>query len=175
MRLYEWQVCGYRLFSVLLWVLLARWTCRSPRWAFVAFGISTAAINVVRLGGQALGFSLAHLGDVEVVLLFAILVTWVIMGLFCAMVMVQRKTKPTEVVAAPNEFEKRCADFARDHGLSPRETEILQRYAVGWSAARIAEAEGISEGTVKTHLKHIRKKTGVHGRRDLIAVIRGGA
>lgn len=51
--------------------------------------------------------------------------------------------------------------FAR---LTPRETEILSLLAEGQSNKAIARNLGISDGTVKLHVKAILRKLGVHSR-----------
>ncbi|MDD3518608.1 MAG: response regulator [Chromatiales bacterium] len=48
--------------------------------------------------------------------------------------------------------------------LTPRETEILQLLAEGQSNKVIARNLGISDGTVKLHVKAILRKLGVHSR-----------
>ncbi|RAC93951.1 DNA-binding response regulator, partial [Burkholderia multivorans] len=61
-------------------------------------------------------------------------------------------------------IETRLADILSGHNpesapepttsvsLSPRETDILSHVALGWSNARIAEALGLRESTVKSYL-----------------------
>jgi two-component system nitrate/nitrite response regulator NarL len=48
--------------------------------------------------------------------------------------------------------------------LTPRETEILHHLAEGQSNKMIARRLGISDGTVKLHVKAILRKLGVHSR-----------
>ena len=52
--------------------------------------------------------------------------------------------------------------------LSPRESEILALMAEGCINKEIAAQLGISEGTVKTHRKHIHEKLGVRSRSQAI-------
>lgn len=56
--------------------------------------------------------------------------------------------------------------------LSPRELEILSLIAMGASNKDIADKLVISEGTVKTHVKHILSKLGAQNRTDAIAKAR---
>jgi DNA-binding NarL/FixJ family response regulator len=46
--------------------------------------------------------------------------------------------------------------------LTRRECSILDAIARGGSYAKVAEAQGLSVGTVQTHIKHIYAKLGVH-------------
>jgi two-component system nitrate/nitrite response regulator NarL len=54
-------------------------------------------------------------------------------------------------------------------GLSPREREVLQLVADGGSVPRIAEALGVSAGTVKTHLRRTYAKLDTHDRAAAVA------
>lgn len=50
--------------------------------------------------------------------------------------------------------------YAAAHGLSPTETRVLQRLALGESSARAAAALGLRATTVRTHALSLRRKTG---------------
>ena len=62
---------------------------------------------------------------------------------------------------------RRCEIVASNNGLSNREREVLEQIMLGDSIQAVAEKLFISPGTVKTHINHIYKKTGVEGRREL--------
>lgn len=53
-------------------------------------------------------------------------------------------------------------------GLTPRELDVLRLLSAGATDKRIAESLYISVNTVMTHVRHIRKKLGVHSRRDAV-------
>jgi DNA-binding NarL/FixJ family response regulator len=57
-------------------------------------------------------------------------------------------------------------DSARQAGLSPRETQMLQRLADGRSNREIARELWLSEHTVKYHLTNVYRKIGVKGRTE---------
>lgn len=59
----------------------------------------------------------------------------------------------------------RAADF---EGLTPREQEILDELSTGATAMVVSEKLEISFDTVRTHIKNIYKKFGVHSRFQLI-------
>lgn len=66
----------------------------------------------------------------------------------------------------------RQIEGARDRfALSRRETEVLSLIAQGRSAPYIAEVEGIALSTVKTHIKRIYTKIGVHNREELLDIV----
>jgi DNA-binding NarL/FixJ family response regulator len=57
----------------------------------------------------------------------------------------------------------------RDLGLTERESEVLAFLAMGPSNRRLAELAGVSEHTVKSHLKRIFAKLGVSNRAQAVA------
>ncbi len=59
----------------------------------------------------------------------------------------------------------RNAEF---EGLTPRERDILEELSTGASATVVAEKLGIAFDTVRTHIKNIYKKFGVHSRIQLM-------
>jgi len=73
---------------------------------------------------------------------------------------------------SPDDNEKNDSPFSE---LTPRETEILGLLAEGQSNKAIARNLGISDGTVKLHVKAILRKLNVHSRVEaaVMAVQRG--
>jgi DNA-binding NarL/FixJ family response regulator len=63
--------------------------------------------------------------------------------------------------------------YARCHGLSPRETELLEGLALGADSRTLARELYLSEHTVQDHLKSIFEKTNTHNRRTLLTRIAG--
>ena len=61
--------------------------------------------------------------------------------------------------------------YRRRYGMTEREIDVLALLLAGYNASDIAGLLGISANTVKTHLKNIYAKTGVHNRRELIALL----
>jgi len=55
--------------------------------------------------------------------------------------------------------------------LTPREIEVLQAMADGHSTARIAVVLGISTGTVRSHVKSLLGKLGLHSRVEAVSLI----
>ncbi len=80
---------------------------------------------------------------------------------------------PHAAPAVPDEgaFEARCHALADQCGLSPRELEVLLYAGRGYGSSYIAPALGISENTVRTHIRHIYEKLGVSSRESLIALV----
>ena len=61
--------------------------------------------------------------------------------------------------------------LATSKGLTRRETEVLHLLMEGRSVPYIQEKLYISEGTARTHVKHIYQKTGVHSRQELLDLL----
>jgi len=59
--------------------------------------------------------------------------------------------------------------------LTPREDEVLRALALGASTARIGELLGISPSTVRSYVKSILAKFGVHSRIEAVALLLGGS
>ena len=65
----------------------------------------------------------------------------------------------------------KCETVANTYLLSRRETEIMFFLAKGHNAAYIQEKLYISEGTAKTHIRHVYKKTNVHSQQELMRLV----
>lgn len=55
--------------------------------------------------------------------------------------------------------------------LTPREIEVLQAMSDGHSTAKIAAVLGISTGTVRSHVKSLLGKLGLHSRVEAVSLI----
>lgn len=55
--------------------------------------------------------------------------------------------------------------------LTPREHEVLRALAQGTSTMRIADLLGIRPATVRTHVKSVMAKLGVHSRVEAVALL----
>lgn len=80
--------------------------------------------------------------------------------------------EPSVVFVDTVSYQAKC--LARQIGLSARELEVLEEFARGRSAAFIAEKLFISPNTVKTHLRRIYEKAGIHSRRELLDMMEEG-
>lgn len=65
----------------------------------------------------------------------------------------------------------RCRALAMRGGLSPREAEVAELAARGYSAPAIASTLFISENTVKVHMRHIYEKLNIHTKQELIRLV----
>jgi len=60
------------------------------------------------------------------------------------------------------------ADFVDRHGLSRREKDVFELWVTGHGLKYIQDNLFISESTVKTHMRNIYRKCGVHNRAEII-------
>ena len=68
-------------------------------------------------------------------------------------------------------FRRNCELVTNCYMLSKREAEVLQLLAKGNNAAAIQNKLYISEGTAKTHIRHIYRKLDVHSQQELIRLV----
>lgn len=68
-------------------------------------------------------------------------------------------------------WKKACEELGREHGVSPRELEVLFFTAKGRSTEWIAEKLFVSQSTVKTHAYRIYQKLGVHSQQELMNLV----
>lgn len=76
-----------------------------------------------------------------------------------------------DAVRGGGRFRGKCETVANTFLLSRRETEIPFFLAKGHNAAYIQEKLYISEGTAKTHIRHIYRKCDVHNQQDLMRMV----
>lgn len=79
----------------------------------------------------------------------------------------------TKTVDGPMRDDRLCRidSLAERHGLSNRESEILELWGTGHTSGFIEQQLFISKNTVKTHLTHIYAKIGVSSKEDLLQMI----
>lgn len=68
-------------------------------------------------------------------------------------------------------FRAKCETVANTYFLSRRETEVMFFLAKGHNSSYIQEKLFISEGTAKTHIRHIYRKLDVHTQQELMRLV----
>lgn len=76
-----------------------------------------------------------------------------------------------DIVDAESNLAKRCENIANTYLLSKRETEVMFLLARGFNSSYIQEKLYISEGTAKTHIRHIYRKVNVHSQQELMRLV----
>lgn len=78
-----------------------------------------------------------------------------------------------EPISLAREMETRAERFAAVHGLSKRECEVFTLWITSHGLRQIEGDLGLSEATVKTHIRHIYAKCDVHSRGELVRLVEG--
>ncbi len=71
-----------------------------------------------------------------------------------------------------DQVSKQCLIMQRKYGLSARETEIVELLARGDTATQIAKDLFVTESTVRTHIRRVYAKTGVHKKQELLNLMK---
>ena len=74
----------------------------------------------------------------------------------------------------PPTIEERCTAIGKAHGLTGREIEIFAFLARGRNGQFLMDHYVVSRNTVKSHIKHIYAKLGVHSQQELIDLVESG-
>lgn len=65
----------------------------------------------------------------------------------------------------------RCSELAQEHGLTKRESDILELLSQGRDAVFISETLFLSRNTVKSYQKSIYAKLGIHSKQEVINLV----
>ncbi|MBR2835660.1 MAG: helix-turn-helix transcriptional regulator [Coriobacteriales bacterium] len=86
--------------------------------------------------------------------------------------------KPAETPSEPNgplpegrTFEDALDYVAKTYALTARESETAQYFSRGYSLEKTADLLGVSINTVRSHIKNVYSKLGIHSRQELIDII----
>ena len=82
-----------------------------------------------------------------------------------------RAEGPVVARAAQPSLDERIGELASSYMLSARETEVFRLWATGHTLKYIQEKLYLSPSTVKTHVRHIYDKTGVHSRSEIVELL----
>ena len=58
--------------------------------------------------------------------------------------------------------------ISAEYGLTPREADVVRYVSQGYSLKRAAELLGVTINTVRTHMRSVYAKLGIHDRQQLI-------
>lgn len=174
---------SYTAFSILIMLIMANLCYRYGMSAVWLFGIERGVRALFSLIGrqtEALlgspGFGLAG-SDAVVSGLVIIMVVAATMILFSERELSSRwgvaflggeDSPANALVVKKQELASRCSDLAKQGGLSPREEEVLLLLAQHKTVGSIERELFISNGTAKTHIRHIYRKLDVHSRDELV-------
>ena len=143
---------------------------------------SSAAVSVFSLGrgadlfGYIIGFGLSLVlrfifgeGD-EFIRVLSIVLTGLLLAMPLFLFNESDMRTGWGMLPEKNESEEKFSRVVESHGITARETEILQLLVQGRSLPFIAKSLYISTSTVKTHVRSIYSKLDVHNRQDLLSI-----
>ena len=167
---------GYALIALFVWLLIGNLSTRyTAPYLFFSYGLFAILLGSF-LGGY-LGDYLLKLGSttqlitslsaIAAIFLSLLAVPWLLDG--------AEEYKSAQAInfsdVLLNSDHEFIEEFFRQGKLTAREIEIVNLLMQGLSNKRIAELLYISEDTLKTHLRNIYRKYGVHKKSELLALI----
>lgn len=183
---------GYLLFENAMWINYSDITQRYRLSPFIVFGSGRGALALGTLIGvfatNVYGPGLIEQHIVLIFILTAILLAYVTLPQeddIRQLLIHESESAVGSIGDAPDKtasggqparspsgwFKRKCAAIADIYLLSRRETEVLFLLAKGRNAAYIQERLYISEGTARTHMRHIYRKLNIHTQQELIDMI----
>lgn len=171
--------CGFYSFEGVVWLLHPTIVLKTQASKLVVFGWGRALFHLCGFVGASLGFFLVERHMAEGAALGAVCLAVVIV-LLVVMVYVftehdLRLFIGRPVPTAAEDLDARCQRLADRHRLSKRERDVLVLLAKGRSVPFIAEEFTVSKGTVKTHVRHVYEKLGIHSKQELLNMVEESA
>lgn len=173
---------GSDCFSLLIWYVVTRLAARNALGALPMLLFLYAAQIIGTVVGAAYGHvtnaALAQYPSWAVALVLLTVLLFVAYNLM-ALKPFSFETTLTQVVPMRSVFiaagaatlEESCRKVVREYSLTPREAEIVELLARGRNSQAIQEKLVVSRNTVKTHVKNIYAKLGVHSQQELIDLV----
>ncbi|WP_080802521.1 helix-turn-helix transcriptional regulator [Arabiibacter massiliensis] len=174
---------SYTAFSILIMLIMANLCYRWGMSAVWLFGLERGVRALFSLVGRQVEAFLnsstvgLEASDAVVSGLVVVMVVAATMILFSERELSSRwgvaflggaDTPANTAVVKRQELASRCSDLAKQHGLSPREEEVLLLLAQHKTVGSIERELFIANGTAKTHIRHIYRKLDVHSRDELV-------
>lgn len=184
----------YLLFEGAMWVSYGDITQRFRLTAFVVFGFGRGSLALGALIGAVIAMNAGEFGSSlgsatgMVIVLACIIVGFGTLprGGQIRRLMISESDNPVGEMRQSQEtyeeerspekaragrFKRKCELVANRYLLSKKETEVLFLLAKGRNAAYIQEQLYISEGTARTHMRHIYKKMDIHTQQELMDLV----
>ena len=173
------QAMGYRFVDIMMWALCALLISKRGLPANWVFAITTCFLLLGQIAGAlvasatlwVLPLSVETASDLATVMVFVLLAS--------SLVMCDRKNlqtgwgmvRPGDMEELPDSFERGCELVCHRNDLTAREQEVFALLARGSSRAAICDELTLSKETVKTHVRNIYRKMGIHSQQDLLAAV----
>lgn len=179
---------GNSLYSLLLWVLLARKSFEDPRHTYLYFGVFCGLANVsygrlleplIMKNVEITPFVAAYVAVVFLFVLFLCnFILFLIQRHIAASDGVEESSRvgtgefnSTATMSEIDVFSYKVKTFCKQHNLTKREHEVLTEALHGYSMKNIADKLFCSPETVRTHMKNIYSKCNAQNKQALISYI----
>lgn len=169
------------VFEMLIWFVCPLIVVERGLSTLYVFGWGATAFHVGSFVGLLAGDLLATFADTEALVSPLCVAIGAVLVLVMAYVF---KEQGVVELFAPNPpvcetevsaIAETCRSLTERHGLSARESQILDLLARGRSVPYIERELGITTSTAKTHVRHIYQKIGVHTKQELLDLLPVGA
>lgn len=170
---------GYRFVDIMMWALCTFLINQRGLPANWVFAITTCFLLLGQVVGALIGSGVVYTFDITVHTARDLATVMVFVLLAVSLVMSDRKNlqtgwgmvRPGELNEMPDSFDRACELVGRRYALTSREQEIFSMLARGSSRADICEELTLSKETVKTHVRNIYRKMGIHSQQDTLAAV----
>lgn len=166
------------LYHASFWVFLARKAYEDPSLTYTYFGFAQGTCHLCAMLGRIIGYQVHGVleSNVEILVTASLLAFWMLTIVSLRFLSTEelREHADRQSLTGNDPFMQKCEAFVSTYGLSEREAEVLLYFVRGRSANHIGKLLSITNNTVKTHLRNIYIKAGVHSRQDLLDLIETG-
>lgn len=176
---------GAMVAGIILWCMLADAAHRTRTSPVFMFSAALLVTNIAQLAGTLVGYAQAgtlRQGDIALtavalvsvyLLLMAAIVLFRSRGAGAASLAAEEAAEDLASVSPEEALCQRCAVLAERYGFTPREGDIFLLLAQGYTMPAVSERLFVSENTVKSHVKRIYQKLGIHTRSELLDLVNG--
>ena len=180
---YDFIIVGRLVIWTMLWIVTvetAKREHRDPALLVCIFCVGMRGISCVLTDSLKLVPSIAVIPDsdfnpiVLIVELLLVACSFVVIGLTASFPIQHgenmAEAQPPEALAETTRHAV-CLDLAEEYGLTEREAVTLEYLSLGNTMQRIADAQYVSQNTVRTHTKSIYRKMGRHSKQEVIDLV----
>ncbi len=177
---------GAMVAALILWCMIADAAHRTRLSPVLLFSTVMIVTNLAQLAGTLVGFLNADTFRQGDLTLTTVALVSVYLLLMAAIVLFRNRGVAMSDAAAHNDemppesdraitpeeaLAKRCTELSDSYRFTPRENDIFFLLAQGYTMPAISERLFVSENTVKSHVKRIYQKLGIHSRSELLDLV----
>lgn len=173
------QMTGYRFVDIMMWALcvyLIKQRGLPTNWVFA---ITTCFLLLGQLTGAVLGSATMAVIPLSGEGAYSLSIVMVFVLLALALLLSDRKNlqtgwgmvRPGDAESPPGNFEMGCTLVCRKYDLTAREEEVFALLAKGRNRAYVCSELTLSKETVKTHIRNIYRKMGIHSQQEVFEAV----